>query len=243
MLKEKDDIKTKFLTYAAHNLRTPATAFRWALSDFLKDDYASLPKDTQKSLHELYAISLTLMSLIEDFLDVSKIELHQFEISLKPEPLSRMKEEAHRIIHELTPIAKEKHISIKTSLALAKEDTVFLVDMPRIARVMENLVENAVHYTLDHGHISVELEHKKDAVQFSITDTGIGIPEKEQEHVFEQFFRSSNAKKHKSTGSGIGLFLAQKLVEAHGGQISFESKEGKGSTFVFTLPITSHVSR
>ena len=239
-LKQEDVIKTKFLVFAAHNLRTPATAFKWSLSDLLKDK--NFTPDQNINLNKLYSTSLALLSLIEDFLDVSKLELHQFEISLKTVPLKKLTEEISRIIEKHAPIAKEKDLAVKT-LFTVQEDSKIQIDLSRVSRIVENLLENSINYSLPNGNVSISLESEKDFIRFSITDTGIGIPDVEKGHIFEEFFRSVNAKKYRSTGSGIGLFLAKKLVEAHGGKIWFFSKEGDGSTFIFTLPMIDHSKR
>ena len=236
IFRDKDEVKTRFLAFAAHNLRTPATAFRWTLSEFIKSQYEHLNNDQKKSIRSLYSVSLAMLTLIEDFLDISKLELHQLEITLKAVSLKNFREEVNRIIKELEPVSKDKDIFIEKYLGSSNDNDLVHVDILRIGRVVENLVENSINYTLEGGKISVRLKQKPDSIEFSVEDNGIGIPEAEQAEIFKQFFRSSNARKHKSTGSGIGLFLAAKLVEAHNGNISFTSKQDEGSTFTFTIP-------
>ena len=236
VLKKKDEIKTKFLAFAAHNLRTPATALRWSLNDFLKNEMERLTKDQQDSVRSLYSVSLTMLNIIEDFLDISKLELQKFEIGLKATPLTTLKEKVLSAVDAFMPIAKEKNITMTSSFNISEHAHIH-VDMSQLARVIENIIENALNYTLEHGTVEVALSNNQDNMIFSVKDTGIGIPHKEHPMIFGEFFRSSNAKKHKSTGSGIGLYLARKIVEAHNGKIQFTSEEGTGSTFTFTIPM------
>jgi len=241
-LRKKNEIKTKFLAFAAHNLRTPATALRWSLNDFLKNEYVKLTKNQQGSIQSLYSISLTMINIIEDFLDISRLELQKFEISLKAISLGRLKEAIEHTIEEFTPISKEKKISIESTFDI-KEELLVYIDLIQISRITENLIENAVNYSHSGSAVHVQLKNDKEFVSLSIKDAGIGIPKTEHPMIFGEFFRSSNAKKHKSTGSGIGLYIARKLIEAHDGTIFFTSEEGAGSTFTFKIPMTAEGKR
>ncbi len=242
VLKKKDEIKTRFLAFAAHNLRTPATALRWSLNDFLKNEYGHLTKEQQTSIQELYSVSLNMLNIIEDFLDISKLELQKFEIGLKPVSLKDFKKEILEVIEEFRPLAKEHDVAI-SNLFDINEDARIHIDLSQIVRVIENLIENAINYTLSKGTILIDISNNKENISFSIKDTGIGIPKAEHPMIFGEFFRSSNAKRHKSTGSGIGLYLARKIIEAHGGKIKFISEENVGSTFSFTLPMIKESER
>lgn len=242
VLKKKDEIKTKFLAFAAHNLRTPATALRWSLNDFLKNEYGHLNKEQKASIQDLYSVSLNMLNIIEDFLDISKLELQRFEINLKRTPVKELRDEIEHAISEFAPLAKEQGITVEKKF-LAKEKEDIHIDISHIARVIENLIENAINYTPAKGTVSIELAHNKENLVFTIKDTGIGIPKSEHPMIFSEFFRASNAKKQKSTGSGIGLYLARKVIEAHSGTITFASKENGGTTFTFTLPIIKEGER
>jgi signal transduction histidine kinase len=111
------------------------------------------------------------------------------------------------------------------------------VDVEKISLAIQNLLDNAIRYTPSGGKITVSLETKGNYIEFSIKDTGIGIPKTQQERIFTKFFRGSNALKTETEGSGLGLFIVKNIIEAHGGKIWFESEEGKGTTFYFTLPV------
>ncbi len=110
------------------------------------------------------------------------------------------------------------------------------IDVEKVKLAIQNLFENAIHYTPSGGKILISLESKDKQVQFSIKDTGIGIPEDQQHRVFSKFFRASNVLRKETEGTGLGLFIAKNIIEAHNGKIWFESKEDKGSTFYFTIP-------
>jgi signal transduction histidine kinase len=131
---------------------------------------------------------------------------------------------------------KEKQIQFEFRV-LPKKLPKVKIDPEKISLVIENLLDNAIRYNLVGGTITISLDLKNDEIEFSIEDSGIGIPESEKSNIFQKFFRASNALKKETEGSGLGLFVAKNIVEAHGGKIWFESEEGKGTTFHFTIPI------
>lgn len=112
-----------------------------------------------------------------------------------------------------------------------------LVDKGRMGLVIENLLSNAVKYTLAKGRVEIDLYQRKNQVLFSVKDNGVGIPENQQKYVFEKFFRSNNVLKYQTEGTGLGLYIVKNVIEQLGGEVGFESEEGKGSTFTFSLPI------
>jgi signal transduction histidine kinase len=115
------------------------------------------------------------------------------------------------------------------------------VDIEKISLAIQNLLENAIRYNKIGGEIELVLKKKDSEIEFSIRDTGIGIPKNQQERIFTKFFRAPNALKLETEGSGLGLFIVKNIIEAHGGRIWFESEEGKGTTFYFTLPVVIEV--
>ena len=116
-----------------------------------------------------------------------------------------------------------------------------LVDMEKMRLVMENLIDNALRYTLPGGKVTVSLQYDKKEIVVSVEDTGIGIPTEQQKRLFEKFFRASNARPLYTEGSGLGLYLVRNIIEAHGGKLSFISQEGRGSTFSFALPVRQEI--
>lgn len=113
------------------------------------------------------------------------------------------------------------------------------LDEGKIRQVIMNFTDNAIYYSHENTTINVSLEIKKDRVVFMVKDTGIGVPKAEQDRLFDKFFRATNARTARPDGTGVGLFLAKKVIDAHGGELIFKSIEGKGSTFGFSLPIKS----
>jgi two-component system sensor histidine kinase VicK len=127
--------------------------------------------------------------------------------------------------------------NLKFEFEKPKELPKVRVDIEKISLAIQNLLENAILYNLPGGKIEISLKLKENKIEFSIKDTGIGIPKELQRRVFTKFFRAPNAMRIETEGSGLGLFITKNIIEAHGGEIWFESEEGKGTTFYFTLPV------
>lgn len=238
-LKKELEKKNKLLGFAAHAMRTPTSALRWALMELISGSYGSLASDQKRLVEELQNETETLLSLIEDYLDVSNFEVHNLEVLLKKVSISELDEEIKKIIEPLYHRAEAKHVIVKyTSSDVKAYDNLFiLADVQRLMRVVENLLENAIDYTNSGGKVHIIAMVSDDNFVLQFSDTGIGISEKDKEKIFSEFFRSINARKLKSTGSGIGLFLARIIVDAHRGKIWFDSEENKGTTFYVSIPL------
>lgn len=229
-LREVDQMKTGFLSVAAHQLRTPLSTIRWYL-ELLNDPSEGKLKKNQKMFAENAYLSLRKMvGLVNRLLAVTRLESGR--VPFKPEPTD-LKTMTRDILESLKRPLEERRLEIRTDLP----------DLPSVPldstltrEVMVNLVENAIRYTPDGGRITVSAKDEGALISWSVSDTGIGIPKAQQEKIFEKFYRASNAVEHSSEGSGLGLYLAQFIVSAWGGEISFTSEEGKGSTFRVTIP-------
>ena len=227
-LKELDRMKSEFLSTAAHELRTPLTSIVGFSEILLKRKL-----DEERSNRFLRIIneeSVSLAGLINDLLDVSRIESGKgFKIKKAPTDL-------RGIILENVDLFKsqtDKHtFKVDVPDGLAKIE----LDKDKIDQVMENLLSNAVKFSPQGGKITVSLKKEDKLVKISVTDTGMGIPEKDLPHIFEKFYRVEAASIQAITGTGLGLGIVKYIVESHGGKISVESEVGKGSTFSFTLP-------
>ena len=136
----------------------------------------------------------------------------------------------------MSPRASKRNISIEYKSKFQNLPQAY-VDPEAIRAVLQNLLENAIKYTIDGGRIEINVKKDNDHLVISMTDNGIGIPEDQAKDVFVKFFRASNAIKQETDGSGLGLYIAKTIVEKNGGTIWFESVEGKGSTFYFTVPL------
>ena len=228
--REVDQMKTGFLSVAAHQLRTPLSTIRWYL-ELLNDPTEGKLKKNQKMFAENAYLSLRKMvGLVNRLLAVTRLESGRVPFKPEPADIKRMTTE---IVEGLKPTLSARKLEIDVRLP----DLPSVRLDPTLAReVFANLIENAVRYTPDGGRIEIRAKDEGDAIEWSVKDTGIGIPKAQQEKIFEKFFRAPNAIEHSSEGSGLGLYLAKFIVGIWGGHIRFESEEGKGATFRVTVP-------
>ncbi len=226
--------KTEFVSIAAHQLRTPLSAIKWTLRMILDGDLGALQKEQNELLAKTYISNERMIRLINDLLNVTRIEEGKFLFNVKKEDVISFVEEK---IAQQKAIAERKGLKIELIKPKGKIPNIG-IDREKISLAFQNLIDNAIHYTLK-GKITISIKFLKDKNQilFSIRDTGIGIPTNQHNRVFSRFFRAINAVKTETEGTGLGLFIAKNIIKAHNGKIWFESQEGKGSVFYFTLPI------
>lgn len=238
-LKKELEKKNKLLGFAAHAMRTPASGLKWALSELIEGSYGSLSKDQKRVLENSQNVVETLLSLVEDYLDVSNFEVHNLEVLLKQVHIDILCEEIQKVIEPLRHRAEAKHVKIKyVREHIKSQDKLFVIaDLSRLMCVVENFIENAIDYTRSGGKVHILTGVAENNFVCQVSDTGIGIPERDKQKIFLEFFRSTNARKVKSTGSGIGLFLARIIVDAHKGKIWFDSQENKGTNFYISIPL------
>ena len=226
--KQSERLKSDFVSFATHQLRTPLSGIRWMLelAQGEKDVTAIAPY-----LEDARLSAERLISLVNDLLDVTRIEEGRLLASPQPTDLGEL---AASVTTELRPLAEEKgHTLVAT---LPGDLPPVLVD-PQLARqVVLNLMSNAIKYTPDRGRITITLAAADGAVECSVADTGIGIPPAAQPRLFEKFYRADNAVAIDTEGTGLGLYLVRLIVERSGGRIACDSRPGAGSTFRFTLP-------
>ncbi len=229
-IREVDLMKTGFLSVAAHQLRTPLSTIRWYL-ELLNDPSEGKLKKNQKMFAENAYLSLRKMvGLVNRLLAVTRLESGRVPFRPEPTDIASMTRD---VLESLRHKLEEGRYEVKTDLP----------DLPSVPldrtlarEVLINLLENAIRYTPSGGRIAIDAKDEGDAIAWSVTDTGIGIPKAQQERIFGKFFRASNAVEHSSEGSGLGLYLAKFIVDAWGGTISFSSEEGKGTAFRVTIP-------
>lgn len=229
------NIQYDFVTMASHQLRTPLSAVKWFCEILLAKRAGKLAKKQEQYLREIYRSNERAIGLVNDLLDVSRIQEGQIHLEVRPSQIEKIVEE---VIDDYSALVKTAGVSVDYQIVngpLAIVET----DPDKLRRVMINLFSNAIKYTPAGGKIKIILEKKGSSVSVSIADTGVGIPKSEQSHIFEKFFRSHNVLKMSPDGTGLGLFIVKSLVEIMGGKISFESEEGKGTAFYFTLPLKS----
>jgi signal transduction histidine kinase len=230
-LKALDEAKDEFVSMASHQLRTPLTSVKGYISMVLEGDAGKI-NDTQKQmLGQALFSSQRMVYLISDLLNVSRLKTGKFVIEPKPIFLPDLVESEMSQLYEG---ATAKNITLQ--YAKPKKFTTVNLDEMKIRQVVMNFTDNAIYYTPNGGKITVELKDKKDSIEFTVKDTGIGVPKAERHKLFEKFYRAENARKARPDGTGLGLFMAKKVIVAQGGSILFDSKEGKGSTFGFSFP-------
>lgn len=229
-----DEAKDEFISMASHQLRTPLTSIKGYLSMILDGDMGKLNKNQTQALKEAFGSSQRMVFLISDFLNVSRIKTGKFVIEPKEIDLAEMVGEE---LKQLTEMADSRDITLKYDQP--EQFPLVKLDDNKIRQVMMNMVDNAIYYTPAGGTVTIQLMVDGKDVVFKVVDTGIGVPRSEQHKLFTKFFRAGNAKVARPDGTGLGLFMAQKIIVAQNGSIIFESEEGKGSTFGFRFPLKS----
>jgi PAS domain S-box-containing protein len=226
-------MKTEFVSLAAHQLRTPLSAIKWTLRMLLDGDLGEITKEQRDFLGKTYQSNERMISLINDLLNITRIEEGRY---LYKPVLADFETICQFVINSFKDEIKKKEIKFEFKKPQKKLPQV-KVDVERIRLTFNNLLDNAIKYTPTGGRVTVSLRHVKKEIELSIKDTGVGIPKDQQGRVFTKFFRGANVMRMATEGSGLGLFITKNIIEAHGGKIWFESEEGKGATFYFTLPI------
>lgn len=230
-LRQLDETKDDFISMASHQLRTPLTSVKGYISMVLDGDAGKVSPQQRKLLEQSFTSSQRMVYLIADLLNVSRLKTGKFVIEPKPTNLAEVVESE---IDQLKETAKGR--GLKLEYQQPKSFPSLNLDETKIRQVIMNFSDNSIYYTPTGGTITVNLVEKPDSVEFTVVDNGIGVPKAEQHHLFNKFYRAGNAKKARPDGTGLGLFMAQKVVVAQGGAIIFHSEEGKGSTFGFSFP-------
>jgi signal transduction histidine kinase len=229
-LKQLDQTKDDFISMASHQLRTPLTSVKGYVSMVMEGDAGKISAQQRKLLDQAFVSSQRMVYLIADLLNVSRLRTGKFIIEAKPTNLADVVEGE---IAQLTETAKGRGLEL--TYTKPKDFPELMLDDTKIRQVIMNFADNAIYYTPAGGHIQVGLENKGDSIEFTVTDDGIGVPKAEEHHLFNKFYRAGNAKKARPDGTGLGLFMAKKVIIAQGGAIIFKTQEGKGSTFGFSF--------
>jgi len=229
-----EKLKTEFVSIAAHQLRTPLSAIKWTIKMILDGDVGEISKEQRELLNKSYKSNERMIKLINDLLNVTRIEEGRFLYNVQKQDIIKIIKDT---ISPLREMAKKKGLEFETRFPRGRVPKVE-VDLEKIGLAIQNLVDNAIHYTKSGKvEVSLKFEKEKNRFLFSVKDTGIGIPKSQQKRIFTRFFRAVSAIRAETEGTGLGLFITKNIVEAHGGKVWFESEEGKGSTFYFTLPV------
>ncbi len=234
-LQELDDMKAEFLAHVSHELRTPLTSI-WAGTQLLLDEIPGpVSREQRETLQIMTDSSQRLIHLISTLLDLSKMEAGMMEYRIAPTDLKRVAEGS---VKKVRLLAEAKHIQILTQ---SPRGSVWVpVDGARIEQVLDNLLSNALKFSPEGAAVNLRMESDPEAgvVRVSVVDTGAGIPPEDLPHIFERFYQGRMQAGNTVAGSGLGLALAKKVVEAHAGRIWAESELGKGTTVHVILPLT-----
>lgn len=231
-LQKLDEAKDEFISMASHQLRTPLTSIKGYISMLVEGDVGAVTKEQKHLLEEAFVSSERMVRLIGDFLNVSRLQTGKFVIEKKPVNLAAL------VASEIE--ALESNAATRNLKFVYKRPAHFpelMIDENKFQQVIMNFADNAIYYSKEGSKIAVGLREVDGFVEFTVKDTGIGVPAAQQDQLFSKFFRATNARQQRPDGTGVGLFLAKKVIDAHGGTVVFESKEGKGSTFGFRLPV------
>lgn len=231
-LQRLDEAKNEFISMASHQLRTPLTSIKGYLDMMLEGDLGKISPTQRAVLREAFSSSERMVRLINDFLNVSRLQTGKFTIDKQSVDIAQILRDE---VSLLKVVADQR--SVEMVLKVDKKIPSLAVDSEKISQVMLNMIDNAIYYSNPHKKVVITLKSSGKMIEFSVKDSGIGVPKSEQANLFGKFFRGTNAKKRRPDGTGVGLFLAKKVILSHDGEMIFESEEGKGSTFGFRLPV------
>jgi signal transduction histidine kinase len=234
--KEMEKAKTEFISLAAHQLKTPLTAISLTTEMLLKGIDGNMSNENKKHLKNIFMEVKDMAQLIEIFLNVSRVEMGKFPIQTEKVCLYEVIE---KTANGIMPQMKAKKINFVKEY---NENLPFLnLDRRVMNIILENLLSNALKYTLAKGTIKLCVEINSKNALIKVIDSGIGIPIQEQSKIFQKMFRTSNASSIKSEGSGLGLYLIKNLAKQRGYDISFVSVEKEGTTFILSIPLNTKI--
>lgn len=231
-LRQLDEIKSNFISIAAHQLRTPLSGIKWTLNMLLAGDMGDLNNDQKTFIMKTNESNNRMITLVNDMLDVDRIQSDKVHFGFRNMNIMDLLD---NVLFEMNSQARDKNISIEFKNKIQNLPEVY-IDPDSMRSAIQNIVDNAIKYTATNGKIIIDIEEAGDKLQVSVADNGIGIPEGEKNYIFDRFFRAQNAVKYQTNGSGLGLYISKMVVEKNGGRIWFESEPGKGTTVYFTVP-------
>ena len=234
-LEEANKHKSVFLANMSHELRTPLNAII-GFSELLIDS-SNFDVATQKRFFtQIHTSGKHLLGLINDILDLSKVEAGQMELRLQTIAIADV---VRQVMETVEPLAGQKRITMRAEVAEAGEA---LVDAGKLKQMLLNLVSNAIKFTPEDGAVAITAARLASAIEISVTDTGIGISESDQAHLFQEFHQVDQGPGRRQQGTGLGLALTRRFAALHGGEVTVHSEVGKGSVFTLRLPVQAPVA-
>lgn len=223
---------TGVVSIVSHQLKTPLSVIKGYFEVLASGDLGKLNKEQEEYIEDALENTKRMNSLVKDLLDVSRIEEGRLEFKPKS---TNLEEIIKKSIKSFFSLAKAKNCTIY--FKASEKIPPIILDSLKIEQVINNLIANAITYNTKEGKIEIFLKKEKNNIIFYCKDTGTGIPDDEKSKIFKKFYRSEKTFSANTAGSGLGLFISKAIIEESGGKIWFESKEGKGTTFYFSLPI------
>lgn len=232
-LEHLSQAKTEFLSLVSHQMLTPLSAIRWSLTTLQESiSIARLRKEDKRLFDNLLISNERMSRLIINLLNIARIEEGRFLYRFVKIPVIGVVSE---VVEALSPLSRKKSITVKFKKPAL--NALIMADKEKLSLAVENILDNAIKYTPAKKNIEVGITSKDTRTVIYIKDEGAGIPKEDQGKIFTRFFRAKNVQGSEASGSGLGLFLAKKIITDHGGEIRFESKTGKGTTFFIELPM------
>jgi signal transduction histidine kinase len=232
-LKKLDAAKSEFISIASHQLRTPLTVIKGYVSMLLEESFGQITLEERTSLTKIYESNERLIQLVENLLNISRIESGRLQFDFQSMQLEKLTDS---VVEELSDSAKNKGLKLsykKPSEPLPKTK----IDEEKLRQVVMNLIDNAIKYTKK-GSVTVTLRKVGERIQFCVSDSGMGISKEDLTHLFKKFSRGEGTSVVHTEGTGLGLYVAKEMIRSHKGKIWAESDgEGKGSRFYFEIPI------
>lgn len=232
VIAQANKMKSEFVSIASHQLKAPLSKIGWAAELLILKYEKGLTKAQKKIIERIVDANDEMNRLVKDLLDVARIDKGSLFLEDDQLELNKIVEEVVKNNQDLA-----KNFDVRLSMAIGNDIPVIIGDKRRISIVIDNLVTNAIKYTDGGGFVEITLKIEKNNLVCCVKDNGVGIPEDQQDNIFDKFFRSENAAKLRVSGTGLGLYIAKNTIDQSGGHMWFRSIEHIGSLFCFSLPI------